>query len=177
MIHYSESKWVVIFSGAVMAVLGSLVIVLSNKALDWILFLIGFTIMAVGVMHSALYFIDRTKDEPEDRGKLNRGIFECAIGALIVICRNFIAGMFPVVWGVWTLYTSVMDIIAANWIKSEGGKWQLLFGYALLRIPFAALIIFNPFTWGTAMVAVIIGSFLIVYGIMLIVLSFILRDM
>ena len=98
------------------------------------------------------------------------GIFLCVYPAVTVV-------LLPIMLGIWLMYHSFMMIAFGGDMETfkVGGSGWVVFGGSLLLI-LSILVLVNPFSAGIAAVVVLTGVGLVVFGIILMMLAFKLKE-
>jgi uncharacterized membrane protein HdeD (DUF308 family) len=98
------------------------------------------------------------------------GIFLCVYPAVTVV-------LLPIMLGIWLMYHSFMMIAFGGDLetfKVDGSGWVVFGGFLLLIL--SILVLVNPFSAGIAAVVVLTGVGLVVFGIILMMLAFKLKE-
>ena len=96
------------------------------------------------------------------------GVLDILLGVFLCIYPNVTLVLLPVMLGIWMMYHSFMMIAFGGDLETfriKGSGWTILGGVLLLALSFVVLV--NPFSAGIAVVIVLSGVGLIVFGILL----------
>ncbi|MDA2803509.1 HdeD family acid-resistance protein [Nocardiopsis suaedae] len=174
MLDYMTRHW------WVLTVRGALAVLFGVLAVFWP----GITAVALAVLFGAYALVDGVlagvlafRTSGSDRTPL---VVEAVLGVLI--------GVVALIWplatvivltiliGAWAVFTGVVEIVTAVRLRKEiSGEWLYILGGAL-SVCFGLLIWFWPLQ-GAVAIALIIGVYAILFGVVFIVLSLRLRSM
>ena len=94
------------------------------------------------------------------------GILDIMIGVLFLTNIAATATSMPVIFGLWILFNSIAEIVMGIEMRSNGiAHWRYLIGMGIAGLIFSLLVFIMPII-GTVAITLIIGLYLIVYGIM-----------
>ena len=93
------------------------------------------------------------------------GILDILIGLLFVSNLGLTAQSISIVFALWCLFVGVTQIASAFEMKDiQIGPWKWVLALGLLSVLFAFLIFFNPLI-GIVTITLLMGSYLIIYGL------------
>ncbi len=101
------------------------------------------------------------------------GIIDILIGLLITFYPGISMAILMVLLAIWIAFTGFMQII--NWVKIKKHKWLWIFNGMMAFLMWVGLFLF-PWLWATILVY-ILGSFAIVFGVVLTFVSFKLKNL
>lgn len=94
------------------------------------------------------------------------GILDIMIGVLFLTNIVATATSMPVIFGLWILFNSIAEIVMGVEMRSNGiAHWRYLCGMGIAGLIFSLLVLIMP-TIGTVAITLIIGLYLIIYGVM-----------
>ncbi len=105
------------------------------------------------------------------------GVLDLLLGLFLCIYPGVTMALLPVMMGLWILYNGFMMIALAgdfDTLGIPGAGW--IVGGSVVMIILSILVLVNPFTTGVATVVVLAGAGLILFGCLLFILSFKIRD-
>lgn len=155
-------------------ILGILLFLKPVTTISIISYIIGGIIFITGLVSLIRYFKDK-----EEKDYFN---FEFVYGvlsiivALVIICNpTAIATIIPIVLGGWMIINSIIKIQLSLNLKSyKNDKWLPTFIIATITLIWGALLIINPLK-GALVITQVIGLFIIVYAVLDIVESNLIR--
>jgi uncharacterized membrane protein HdeD (DUF308 family) len=104
------------------------------------------------------------------------GVLSIIAGVLTFIFPHITAFGLLILIASWAVVRGLFEIVAAIQLRKElTNEWMLILG-GVISIVFGVLLVLNPSAGALAMVW-LIGTFTLVFGIMMIVLSFRLRGL
>jgi len=167
--------WLVSVRGLVALVLGIILLIIPREAAAGLLvILIGAYALVDGCFALVVGIINRPPHR--DRWWL---IIEGIIGILagiVIFTSPLLAGIVLLfVIAFWALFTGIFEILfaAAQW-KTLPDKWLLLLGGIFSVI--LGILIFSNMALGATLIIVMIGVYLVLFGVMLIALGFSLKN-
>ncbi|WP_214370306.1 HdeD family acid-resistance protein [Pseudonocardia sp. H11422] len=166
--------WPVLLARAVFAVALGLV------ALIWptiTLLVLAWTFGIYAILDGVTQIIDgvRRRDRPRWWISLLLGLLSLAAGVIALIWPDITAVALAIVVGIWALATGVIEIISAVRQRRERRRVALLGLAGLLSVVAGVLILAWPVP-GALALALLIGAFAVVYGVLLAALALALRD-
>ena len=174
MASLTKNWWLVVLRG-VLAVLFGLTAFLWPGLTGLVLVLLfgvyalsdGVVAMATGLTH--------VKDTPRWWVFLLEGLIGIGAGIAAVIWPETVAVALIALIAAWAVLTGAFEIAAAIRLRREIDNEWLLFLGGLLSIAFGALLILQPAAGGLALIW-LIGSYALIFGVLLIVLGFRLKN-
>lgn len=106
------------------------------------------------------------------------GILDLIMGIILCINPAVSLVLMPVLLGIWMLYHSFMIMAFGGDMETfriDGSGWTIAGGALLMLLSIFVLV--NPMSAGVATVVTLVGVGLIVFGLLLCVLSFKLKDL
>lgn len=106
------------------------------------------------------------------------GILDLIMGIILCINPAVSLVLMPVLLGIWMLYHSFMIMAFGGDMETfriDGSGWTIAGGALLMLLSIFVLV--NPMSAGVATVVTLAGGGLIVFGLLLCVLSFKLKDL
>jgi uncharacterized membrane protein HdeD (DUF308 family) len=135
----------------------------------------GVVVIVSGIMIITGAFLHK-KSSPRWSWWLAEGIIDILIGAFFVVKPQWAAAFFLYLLAIWASSLGILQIATSFRLKAYMERWWLLIITGLFSILFAIFYVFlNPFVQSLAVVTVV-GSSAIVFGIILVYLSRILKD-
>ncbi|MDR2902748.1 MAG: DUF308 domain-containing protein [Lactobacillales bacterium] len=146
--------------GLLMIALGGFVWMHPVDALVGLAIYLGIIFIVAGVGHLAAFFSGWSGVH------VALAILDLFIGILFVTNLGISALSLPFIVGLWVLFTGIIQILAAlqsRVTESTFWLWTLVSG--ILGVLFAILIIYNPVI-GMYTITVLLGTYLVLYGIL-----------
>ena len=126
--------------------------------------LFGVVMLASGIVELVVAFSSRNYFMMRGYNIVG-GVLDVIVGILLCSMPSVTAVLLPIFLGIWVMYHSFMIIGFAGDLSSfnvPGSGWGIASGIVLLLL--SILIIFKPFSVGTAAVVILTGIALIVLG-------------
>ncbi|WP_214368814.1 HdeD family acid-resistance protein [Pseudonocardia sp. H11422] len=169
-----RQAWPVLLARAVFAV------ALGLLALIWptiTLLVLAWAFGLYAILDGVTQVIDgiRRRDRPRWWVSLLLGLLGLAAGVVALIWPDITAVALAIVVGIWALVTGIIEIINAVRQRRERRRVTLLGLAGLLSVVAGVLILVWPAS-GALALAVLIGAFAVVYGIVLAALALALRS-
>ncbi len=131
-------------ASAVYLLFGILLIVFPDKMQILVCVILGGVFLAVGIVKLILYF-KKDKLEAAMAYDLALGIIFIVIGILILIFRNRVLQLLPVIFGIFLFISSLLKVQKSADIKRLGGSnWWVVLVFSIVSIVFALLLILRP---------------------------------
>lgn len=166
--------WPSLLSSIFLLLLGILLFFKSSATLMGISYLVGGVLIALGVIAIINFLRNSTKDIFVELN-IVYGIVSIVAGLFLVTVPEFIGSIIPIVVGITIIISSSFKVQQALVLKNLESKYFLpSLIMAIICLVCGVIILFNPFT-SAVVVTKAIGLFMIIYAIMDIINSFILR--
>jgi len=171
---FVKNWWLFLCRGLIAVLSGLLALVIPGPNLATLLFILGAYISVTSTLSAAA--IINTRKSFTSWKWLLASVLLCILAGLIILINSFAAIVLMYLAGVSALLTGIAEIVMTirlqNIIRGDG--WYILAG--VLAILFALFVFFNPFG-AIAAFTVIFGIYACIAGIMLIYLSFRLKNL
>jgi uncharacterized membrane protein HdeD (DUF308 family) len=168
-----KNWWFLTINGIIAILFGLLFLFYTKELINFIITAFGIIILAVGIVYLVIAIYNLKKD----KGLFLNfflGIIFFAIGLFILIFPKISLGVFLVLMGVWAIVVGIFQlIILKNVGKNFPAKNLLLFNALLISV-MGLIMFFNPFEF-TDFVVKLLGFFSIIFGLVMIYLSFKIR--
>ena len=174
-IEIKKIFWPSIISSLIILILGLLLFFKSEATLMTISYIIGAALFAVGIIAIIRFF--STKNNKDSFTQLNivYGIISILAGAFFVIEPKMIGSIIPVVLGIGIIISSAIKVQQALVLRNMQNKyWVSTLVISLLSLVCGVVLLFNPFS-GAVVISKIIGIFLILYAVLDLVNTFLLK--
>lgn len=166
--------WPSLLSSIFLLLLGLLLFFKSSETLVGISYLIGGILIALGVIAIISFLRNKTRDVFVQLN-IVYGVVSIVAGIFLVTVPEFIGSIIPIVVGIAVIISSSFKLQQALVLKNLDNRYFLpSLIMAILCLICGVVILFNPFTSATVVTG-IIGLFMIVYAVLDLVNSFILR--
>ena len=166
--------WPSLVSSIFLLLLGLLLFFKSSETLVGISYLIGGILIALGVIAIISFLRNKTRDVFVQLN-IVYGVVSIVAGIFLVTVPEFIGSIIPIVVGIAVIISSSFKLQQALVLKNLDNRYFLpSLIMAILCLICGVVILFNPFT-SAVVVTQIIGLFMIIYAILDIINSFILR--
>lgn len=161
-----------IFSSILFIVIGLLLFFKPGDTLKTISYVIGGLILVFGIFGVARF----TKSEKKGLNfDLIYAILSFIAGLIIIFNPEALASIIPIVLGIWIVINSAIKIQYSFYIKSAtSNKWKATLIMSLITLVCGIVLLFNPFK-AASYVAQAVGLFIMVYAIIDLVESFMLK--
>jgi uncharacterized membrane protein HdeD (DUF308 family) len=169
----SRSWWVLLLRGIVAILFGVLTFMQPGISLATLVLLFGAFAFADGVLGSWTA-ISHRKDTEHWWVLLLEGLLGIGVGALTVFNPAVTALVLLFYIATWAIATGVLEIVIAIRLRKEiEGEWTLVLA-GLASVAFGVLMMASPGP-GALAVLWLIGSYAIVFGMLLVLLAFKVR--
>lgn len=152
-------------TSAILIVLGLLLTIRSDDTIVAISYLIGGSIIIIGVL-ALIKFVKNLGKSFDNSFEIIYGIITIVFGILIISNPKMVATIIPFVIGGWILIKSSFKIAYAIELKNRGSiYWKSALITSIINALVGILIVFNPFKT-SVIVFKIIGIAILVYAIL-----------
>ena len=173
-VEIKKVSWPSLLSSIFLLLLGLLLFFKSSETLVGISYLVGGVLIALGIIAIINFLRNSTKDIFIQLN-IVYGIVSIVSGIFLVTVPEFIGSIIPIVVGIAVIISSSFKVQQALVLKNLDNKYFLpSLVMAIVCLVCGVVILFNPFT-SAVVVTQIIGLFMIIYALLDIVNSFILR--
>ena len=163
-----------LISSVLFLIFGVLLIIQTENVIKTISIIIGGLLLIIGIFPIINYFKNRNQNVFSSAGLLY-GIFSVVAGIIIIVNKNLLATIIPVLTGVWMIINSVNKIQLSMELRDRKvSSWIVSFVFAILILVGGALLIINPIN-GAVLLSMTIGIIIVVYSILDIVDSIYIR--
>lgn len=159
-----------IIGSIIMCLIAILLIAKPETMLNTVITLFGIGMLLDGIFSIILYIVT-DKEQKIFSNALAEGILGILISVLILIKKDFVISIIPVIVGIWIIIKSITKIQLSLNIRSVDEKsWILLLLSSLITLVIGIIILVNPFDTMVS-VTMIAGILLLVTGVIDIVES------
>jgi uncharacterized membrane protein HdeD (DUF308 family) len=165
--------WFLAINGIVAILFGLLFLFYTDELINYIITAFGIIILAVGIVYLAIAIYNLKKE----KGLFLNfflGIIFSAMGLFILIFPKISLGLFLVLMGFWAVAVGIFQLVIMVNVGKKFPAKSLILLNALLIIMLGVIMFFKPFEF-TSFVVKIVGFFSIIFGVVMIYLSFIIR--
>lgn len=164
-----------IISSIMFLIFGFLLIFQTENVIKTISIIIGSILLVIGVFPIINYFRNRSQNILSNAGLLY-GIFSVVAGIIIMVNKNLLATIIPVLTGVWMIINSVNKIQISMELRDRKlSSWIISFVFAIIILIGGALLIINPIN-GAVLLSRTIGIIIVAYSILDIVDSIYIKS-
>ena len=166
--------WPSLLSSLFLLLLGLLLFFKSSETLVGISYLVGGVLIALGVIAIINFLRNGSKDIFVELN-IVYGIVSIVAGIFLVTVPEFIGSIIPIVVGIAVIISSSFKVQQALVLKNLDSKY-FLHSLIMARVCLVCgvVILFNPFT-SAVVVTSVIGLFMIIYAVLDIINSIILK--
>lgn len=168
--------WLLLIVGILSAVAGILVFVFPLESYVTLSIIFGAVMILVGA--SQLVIATSSNNYLMTRGYfIVGGILDVILGLFLSLYPGVTITLLPILLGIWMLYHSFVIISFGGDLDTFNiGGQGMIVGSGILLLILSILILMNPFSAGIAAVVVLTGVGFLVFGAILVVLAFKLKD-
>ena len=169
----SRYWWLFLIRGVAAVIFGILALIWPELTVQVLIYLLGAYLVVDGIFTAAAALSEREQSERWWVGLLE-GLASILAGLAIFFWPDLSLLILLYLVAAWALITGIMEIVAAVELRRAiEGEWLLVLG-GIVSILFGIVAFFFP---GAGLVTIVwlIGIYAVVFGVLLIVLSFRLR--
>lgn len=170
----SQNWWLVVLRGVLGILFGLLAFVWPG--ITWLTLVIMFGIYAIvdGLVAIGTGFA-RSRESSRWWTFLLEGLINIGAGAAALIWPGLATLVILYVIATWAVFTGILEIIAAIRLRHEiSNEWMLALG-GVISIAVGVVLFFQPAA-GSLAIIWIIGAYALIFGILLVILGFRLRN-
>lgn len=171
-----EHWWLLMLAGIFSIGVGVAVFVFPLESYLTMSIILGVLMIVVGTSH--LLVASTSDNYLMKRGyMITGGVIDIVLGIVLCVYPEVSIMGLPIVLGLWLLYHSFITIAFGGDMETfniHGGTTVIAIGILILLLAISVLI--NPFTTGVATIIIIAGTGLVMLGIVLCIISVILKD-
>lgn len=170
----SRNWWLVLLRGVLAILFGLAAFVWPGITLLTLIVLFGIYAIVDGLVAVGTG-LARTKESPRWWTFLVEGLLSIGAGVVALVWPGLTTLVLIYMIALWAVFTGVLEIVAAIRLRHEiTNEWMLALG-GVISIALGVLLFFQPAA-GTLAVVWTIGAYAIIFGILLVVLGFRLRN-
>jgi uncharacterized membrane protein HdeD (DUF308 family) len=171
-----KNWWLLLIAGILCIVAGILVFIFPLESYLTLSIIFGVLMLVVGAMK--LIVASSSNNYYMMRGYvIVSGVVDVLLGLFLCLYPGVTLFLLPIMLGIWLMYNSFMIIAFGGDLgtfNQNGQGVMIVAGILLLLISIFVLV--NPFSTGIAAVIVIAGVGLLLFGVIIISLSLMLKD-
>ena len=168
--------WLMMLAGIVCVAMGIAVFVFPLQSYVVLSILTGVMMLVVGA--AQLVVASTSGNYLAMRGyMIVGGVIDVLLGIFLCVYPGVPLALLPILLGIWLMYHSFMLISFGGDLETfrvKGSGWTVFGGVILLLLSITVLL--NPFSAGIATVILVAGVGLLVMGVLICMVSMILRD-
>lgn len=173
-IEIKKVIWPSLMSSIFLLLLGVLLFFKSSATLMGISYLVGGVLIALGII-AIINFLRNSMKDIFNQLNIVYGTVSIVAGIFLVTVPEFIGSIIPIVVGITVIISSSFKVQQALMLKNIGSSYFLpSLIMAIICLLCGLIILFNPFT-SAVVVLKIIGLFMIIYALLDIVNSILLK--
>jgi len=165
--------WFLAMNGIIAILFGLLLLLFTKEAIETLVFYFGLIILFSGIAMLVTGIINLKKERKAGM-LLFESIVTVAIGTIIMFFPQHSLQFFLIVIGVWAVILGVVQLIILVNFKGEMTGRNIFLFNGLLTLAIGIFLFFDPYSFAAFLVKVI-GVFSLIFGAILIYLSFALR--
>jgi len=169
-----KNWWFLTLNGLILILAGLLFIFYAPALLTLIINTFGFIILGSGLFQLILA-IYNLKREKQAATSFILAVIYITLGICILVFREASQSLFFIMMGVWAVMAGIMQLIILVNVKKNLPNKNIVLFNGLLTILFGAALFFNPVSF-PAIIINILGVFAVIFGIIMIYLSFVIRN-
>ena len=164
-----------LITSILLLVLGLLLIFESENTITTISYIIGAILVAAGTFAFIRYMRNNKNGFEISELDILYGVVSIILGVLVIKNPHVIASIIPIILGIAIIISSAMKIQYAIDLKNNNNDlWKTTLVIAIISTVCGVALLFNPFA-GAVFIMRIVGIFIVVYSILDIVSTFIIK--
>ncbi len=168
-----KNWWFLALNGIIAILLGLLFLFYMETLLASVINAFGIIILLAGLVQLILAIYHLKKDKRIVSSFILAVIF-FSIGICILLFRQSSQSLFFIMMGVWAVIVGIFQLVILINVKRNLSNKNFLLFNGLLTIIFGVSFFFNPSSFPSIVIK-ILGVFSIIFGLVMIYLSFVIR--
>jgi uncharacterized membrane protein HdeD (DUF308 family) len=170
----SQNWWLLVLRGVLAILFGVLAFLWPGITLLTLIVMFGVYAIVDGLM-AIVAGLSRTKESPRWWTFLVEGLIGIAAGVSALLWPGLATLVLVYIIASWAVFTGILEIVAAIRLRHEiTNEWMLALG-GLISVALGILLFFQPAA-GSLAILWLIGSYAVIFGILLVILGFRLRN-
>lgn len=154
--------------------LGLLLIFQSDAVIYSISYIIGGTLIAIGVL-AIIKFIQNTNNEQKAELDIVYGIVSVILGIIVIKNPQAIASIIPAILGISIVISSATKLQYAFELKANGNNlWKTTMVISIISTLCGIVLLFNPFKALSSFTKVV-GIFIVIYAVLDMISTFTIK--
>jgi len=170
-----KNWWFLALNGLIATLLGVLLAFFPTEVIQTVVRFFGIALLLAGLIQLIAGIINIKKDKAAGM-MVSESILFLAMGLALILFPDNTLKIFSILFGIWAVIIGIIQLVIIVNIKGNLSNKNLLLFNSLLTIILGVILFFEPFAWA-AFLVVIIGIFIILFGLLLIYFSFVLRSL
>ena len=169
-----KNWWFLAVNGIISILFGLLLMLCTEAFIKTVVIYIGifFLLMGIGLLITSVRNINKDKAVAMI---LFESIISLVVGTILIIFPGTSLSIFLIMFGTWAIIIGIIQLVILVNIKGALANKNGLLLNGLLTIVLGVILFFNPFAWAIIIVK-IVGAFAVVFGLLMIYFSFLLRS-
>lgn len=131
---------------ALLIVFSIFLMIKPSESINFIVMMFAGVIAIDGFFHVISYF-KVPKELKLFNFELVEGILELVLGAITLINPTWVSAFFPILIGMWIIFSSVIKIqFSLSMKENQNGNWMIIMTLAVITMLLGLLMVFNPIT-------------------------------
>jgi uncharacterized membrane protein HdeD (DUF308 family) len=168
-----KNWWLLAVNGVIAILIGLMLFFLTKQVIQTVVFGTGLTIGALGLI-LLIIAIYQLKNDKSAGLTILLSICFIVVGVGIMYFKNETLSLFFILIGVWAVIVGIFQLIILVNLKRDISNKNIILFNGLLTIALGVIMFFNPSEFAEFLVK-IIGVFAILFGIIMIYLSLVIR--
>ena len=171
--RHFKNWWFLALNGIIAILFGLLLLFKTKEFIQTIVFYFGLLILLTGVILLIITIYNMKKDK--NIGMISvQSIISIAIGLLIMIFPGNAVKLFLILFGVWAVIVGILQLVMMINIKGKVNKKYIILFNGILTVAMGVILVLKPIEFA-GMLAKIIGVFSMVFGLVMVYLSLVIR--
>lgn len=169
-----KNWWFLALNGLIAILFGFLLVFFPIDAIKTIVKFFGIFLLVIGGVQLTAGILNIKNDKSAGL-ILSESILFIAMGIALLVFPEITLTVFSILFGIWALIVGIVQLVIIVNAGIQLSNKNLLLFNSLLTILLGIIMFFKPLEWG-AFLVIMIGIFSILFGVLLIYFSFILKS-
>ena len=170
----NKNRWFLVINGIIAILFGLLLLLFTQKIILSVVFFSGLALLVGGLCFLFISIYHLRKDR-NDIMQIFQSIFTIAIGLIIMLFQNQSLYMFFILFGIWAIIVGVVHIVILIDFRINLSNKKIILFNGLLTVALGIILIIEREEIPVILTKVM-GAFAILFGIVMIYISFIIRQ-
>jgi uncharacterized membrane protein HdeD (DUF308 family) len=169
-----KNWWFLMVNGIIAMLFGLMLVLYTKESITVFVMYFGVVILIAGLMLVVSALINLKKDKRITL-LIIQSITSIGLGAFLILAPENSLKIFQILIGVWAILLGIIQLVILVNVKRNLTNKNVFLINGLMTIALGVIMFFDPFTFFAVFLIKILGLLSVLFGLILIYLSFIIR--